>query len=342
VRAKTISVTGIDRRRLWSRVLEADPQALVTQSPEWIDALVSLGTWRDATRLWESADGRLVVLPLARRASVLASPPGSWGFGGIVAEGGVTRTDIHMVLTDLRSQRALAQSIRPNPLLAAAWERGVPEGWTAVPRFAHVVDLRSGSEAAWKGFEKDGRRRVRRAERLGVEVECDSTGHLIPVFYELLEASIARWAAAQNEPLRLARWRARRRDPIEKFRAMAGHIGSQFRLRVAFHHGRPVAANLVLQGKNAHTTRGVMDRELAGPLSATALLEWRAIQDACRSGCSYYHMGETGASDRLARNKQKFGAVGHAYDEYRRDRIPLSRIDSWSRRTVKRIIGFKD
>ncbi len=342
--AATFQVGAQERERLWQRVLSADPNSMVTQSPEWMDALASLGTWVDATRFYEMSGGRLVVLPMARRTRVgiEASPPPAWGFGGLLAEGGVTEDDVRVVLADLDGRLRIRQSIRPNPLLTSAWERGASPPWTAVPRLAHVIDLREGSDGVWARFHKDVRKRVRRAERLGVEVECDTTGRLIPILYELLQRSIVRWASNQNEPVRLTRLRARRRDPIEKFQAMANHLGSQFKLWVARHEGHPVAANLVLQGQNAHTTRLVMDRDLAATGSATSLLEWHAIQEACRAGCGHYHMGESGSSASLAKSKERFGALGQRYFEYRRERLPLSTVDRWARSAVKRVIGFKD
>ncbi len=339
-----VEVRARERERLWRRVISADPESMVDQSPEWMRAITSLGAWQDATRIYEVADGRLAVLPMARRAPgrIMASPPHAWGFGGLVAEGGVTEHDVRAVLSTFEARPGLRQSVRPNPLQATAWQEGVPSQWAALPRLAHVIDLQDGCDAVWARLDKDVRRRVRRAERLGVEIECDTTGRLIPILYELLQRSVIRWASIQNEPLRLARLRARRRDPIEKSEAMAAHVGSRFRLWVARYEGRPVAANLVLQGHNAHATRGVMDRDLAAPVSATALLEWHAIRDACRSGCRHYHMGESGSSTSLAKNKERYGARRYPYFEYRRERLPLSAIDGWARSIVKRAIGFKD
>ncbi len=342
--AVVIDVGSQERRRLWWRAISADPNSMVTQAPEWMDALTSLGKWEDATRFYEMPGGRLAVLPMARRphTGIEASPPHAWGFGGLVAEGGVTDDDVRVVLADLDVGLRVRTSIRPNPLLSAVWERGASPQWTASSRLAHIIDLDKGSDAVWACFHKDVRKRVRRAERLGVEIECDTTGRLIPVLYELFERSVIHWASLQHEPVRLARLRARRRDPIEKFQAMAAHLGSQFKLWVARHEGRPVAASLILQDRNAHTTRLVMDRSLAATRSATSLLEWHAIRDACRADCGVYHMGESGPSTPLAKSKERFGAIGHSYFEYRRERIPLSTVDGWARSVIKRVIGFKE
>jgi hypothetical protein len=60
-----------------------------------------------------------------------------------------------------------------------------------------------------------------------------------------------------------------------------------------------------------------MDREIAGPTRANFLLHSLAIEEACRAGRRYYHMGETDPSSSLARFKAHFGAEAHPYVEYR-------------------------
>ena len=53
-------------RARWEAVWRSDPDALPTQQPRWMDALCSGGSWVDATRSYRAADGRRIVLPLAR------------------------------------------------------------------------------------------------------------------------------------------------------------------------------------------------------------------------------------------------------------------------------------
>jgi lipid II:glycine glycyltransferase (peptidoglycan interpeptide bridge formation enzyme) len=177
---------------------------------------------------------------------------------------------------------------------------------------------------------------------MGVTAECDATGRLMPVLYELFERSLERWARQQREPLALARWRGHRRDPLRKFEAIARSVGGACRVWVARIEGTPVAAILVLLGTNAHYTRGVMDQELAGPTRANYLLHRLAIEDACSAGCAHYHMGETGSSESLAQFKTRFGAHAHPYAEYHIERVPFTAADRLVRETVKRAIGFRD
>jgi lipid II:glycine glycyltransferase (peptidoglycan interpeptide bridge formation enzyme) len=277
--------------------------------------------------------------PLAIEASF---PPG-WGIGGIVAPGGVRPADAAAVFADLAGRRVVRTSLRPNPLDAELWSAARPPSAVAVPRLAHVLSLEGGFERVWKErFTGTARTAVRKAERSGVRVELDTSGRLVPVLYELLERSVERWAGQLHEPRALARWRTHRRDPLRKFELMAEALGEACRIWVAWAGGRPAAAILVLQGTNAHYTRGMMDKDLAGPTRANYLLHQLAIEDACGAGCRHYQMGETGSSSSLAQFKTRFGALPHPHSEYHLERLPITALDRHARRVVKRIVGFRE
>jgi hypothetical protein len=51
--------------------------------------------------------------------------------------------------------------------------------------------------------------------------------------------------------------------------------------------------------------RGAMNKELAGPLYATALIHPMAIEEACLSGYRYYDIGVPRPGSSLARFKEK-------------------------------------
>jgi hypothetical protein len=344
-----VGVTSPAPPDAWREVLASDPEALVTQSPEWTEALCAAGRHVDASRLYELPGGRRVVLPMVRRRglpgafAVEASLPAAWGIGGVVAQGGARPGDIAAVFSELASRRAIRTSITPSPLQAQDWAAARPPGTVAIPRLAHILALDGGFERVWKQrFTGTARTAVRKAQRAGLTVERDDSGELVPVFYRLFEQSLERWARQQHEPLPLARWRGRRRDPIQKFELIASSLGTALRIWVAWHDGQPAAAILVLQGDNAHYTRGAMDKDLAGPSRANYLLHSLAIEEACAAGCRSYHMGESGQSASLAQFKTRFGARPYPYAEYHLERLQLTHADRRIRGAAKRIIGFKD
>jgi hypothetical protein len=333
----------------WRELLAKDDDALVTQSPKWMDALCANGSHEDGSRLYELRDGARLLLPLVRRRGPwprdlgpCASMPHAWGMGGLLGDRPPKAHELAAVARALAADPAIRTSIRPNPLHADLWSSVGPRATVAIPRRAHVLDLRRGADDVWQGFAQGARRGVRKAERSGLEVERDTTGRLVPVFHRLLRASTERWAAQQHEPLALARLRARLRDPLQKFERLAAWLGDAMAVWVAWKDGEPAASTIVLRGANASYTRGAMDKDLAGPTHANDLLHWLAIRDAIDSGCRSYHLGESGWSSGLARFKEKLGARPVPYSEYRFERLPLTRADGIARGLVKRALRFKD
>jgi hypothetical protein len=346
-----LTAAGAAARSTWRRVLPSDPNALVSQTPEWMDCVCASGHYEDATRAYGNANGHQVVLPLARRrnlpaaAGVVASMPFGWGTGGLICPGGrLSSEDVAAVVADLSRQPALLVGVRPSPAAEGAWATAVPEDVVRIRQMTQSVDLSGGFDDVWKhGFATTVRSYCRKAERKGVTVERDDTGRLMEVFDALYRRSVVRWARQQHEPLWLAQWRAQRRDPRHKFQTVAERLGPACQVWVAWLAGAPIAAMVVLtQGEHSTRWRAAMDKEAAKGTGANELLHRFAIEDACRSGQRFFHMGESAPSSALARNKQGFGATEAYYTGYRFERLPLTAADQFLRRRVKRVIGFRD
>jgi hypothetical protein len=338
-----VSVASPAPREVWHRLVAADPHALPSQTPQWLDAICSVTGTEDASRLYQTADGRQLVLPLVRRGAlgaplVEASLPYGWGPGGIVAEGGLLAEDVQAVFADLAGRRVPRMTVRPGPATATTWEKAAPPAAVRRPLMAQALDLGAGFDEVWRArFKSDTRTRVRRAERAGVAVQCDDSGRLVPVFQELYRTSVARWARRDGQPLVLARWRAARREPDSKLRAVSAAMGASCRLYVASVDGRPAAAIVVLFGATgAAYWRGAMDERVAGKSYANYLLHCTAIKDACAAGCSAYHMGDSAPGSDLARFKSRFGAEELHYASYRMERLPLTPVTEAARWLVAR------
>ncbi|MGZ6615941.1 MAG: GNAT family N-acetyltransferase [Solirubrobacteraceae bacterium] len=346
-----LSSTGVISpapRDAWRDVYESDVNALAYQTPAWVDLLCTFGGYEDASRLYELPHGRIAILPMVRRRALgtalwEASFPPAWGVGGLIASGGAREADLVAMFADLQSRRVPRVSLRPNPLTAPLWDRAKGSGAVTVPRLSHALDLAGGFGCVWsKRFAGSARTAVRKAERSGLTVECDTSGTLIPAYYELFENSLERWAAQQHEPKLLARWRGHRRDSAAKLQAMAATLGDRWRLWLAWLDGQPVAGIVVIEGPSASYTRGAMVKELAGPTRANFLLHRLAIESACQAGCRYYHMGESGASTSLAHFKTRFGAQPYPTAEYHVEAFPITSVDQSCRTAVKRVLRFRD
>jgi CelD/BcsL family acetyltransferase involved in cellulose biosynthesis len=334
-------------RSVWRELLAADPTATVQQTPEWVDAICSVDPYRDASRLYVTDTGRQFVLPLVSRTRlpdrtrVLKSLPPPWGTSGLVAAGGTTSDDVEAVWRDLAGLSIAHGWVRPYYQAAAAWDAvAPPAGVVTRRRTNHVLDLEGGAERVWsQRFEGSVRRAVRKAERSGLEVECDTTGRLASVYHELFVGWTARQAAEKGLPPVVQQWRAERREPPRKYAVLAPMLGGACRIWVARLDGRPAAALVVLvYGQHAHYWRGYSDKTLAGPSRANNLLHWLAIQDACRAGCRWYDMGLSGDKTSLADFKSRHGAVPYDYPEYIIGWPLLAR--SWEgRRHLRRRLG---
>lgn len=343
-----LHVTSPAPRPIWEELYKADPEAVPYQSPAWLDCACLTSNLEDASRYYELSNGHRFVMPIVRSRklppalALAGSMPHGWGMGGLISETPPSREEVRVLLADLSRLPYLHLNIRPNPRLGPAWQDAIPPRIQRVPRQAHVIDLEGGFDKVWtERFSKKTRKNVRKAERL-VQAECDTTGRLVPVFYDLLSRSFDQWAEQQNEPKMLARWRGQRRDPLEKFETIARLMKDSCRVWVAWLDGQPVAASMVLQDHNVNDSRGAIDRALIGGTNANDLIQMLSIQDACNAGCRYYHLGESGNAAGLHHFKGRFGAEVYPYDEYYLEKLPITRVDRLARTAVKKAIGFKD
>lgn len=337
-------------RDVWWDLAAQDADSRVTQTPTWLDCLCATGPYRDASRLYKFDDGSQIVLPLASRRrhpqwlDAEESWPAGWGIGGPVAPGGVSPGKARALFEDLARRPVLRVGVRLRPGNTEVWERAAPADFRLEPHMTQVVDLAGGFGTVWeRRFHTRVRRDVRRAEKSKVHVEVDRTGRLVPVFHDLYERSIERWAGQQHEPLALARWRRRREFPIQRLAAVAARFGASCSVWLAWYAGEPAASIVVLRyGRHAKFWRAAMNRELAHPVRATTLLNRLAIEEACKAGCGDYDMGESTPGSSLAHYKAGFGADSRSSPRYFRERLPVSAAEAGLRTAVKRIIRFQD
>jgi hypothetical protein len=343
-------ITSPVPREAWESLFRSDPDAVVTQSLAWRDAVFADGRYRDVSRLYEFPSGQQVALPLARRrqgtawTTVTASWPRNWGICGPISGGGQIGTvEAAVVLADLAGRGTLAAEIQLRHGAAEAWLNEARQ-YRIEERGYHVLDLAGGFGEVWTHkFRGTARTAVRKAEHSGLEVEVDRTGQSLAAFYDLYEKSIQRWSGRQHEPLRLTRWRTIRATPPKMLTAVSQHFGKDCGIWMARSKGVPVAAIIVLQaGTRAMYWRGAMDKELATPVRANEFLHSLAIEQACRDGYRYYEMGQSRPGSPLAAFKEKLGAVWRPGHTLRAERIPLQAINHVSRNAAKQVIGFRD
>lgn len=345
VRTPVVPVATVLRRpsaHTWRRLLEADPMALPSQDPAMAVAAAAGVLAREESRRYRFADGREALLPLVGQGigplRRLASLPPAWGFGGLVADGPLGVGHIAAVLGDIRTLPAARVQVRPNPLRGALWAEAATllrDGPAPVLHrgHAHVVPLRGGV-----GPSRSTRRMADRATRDGVTVRTARDDDAVEVFLTLLRLSVTRWAHRDGEAVAVAHLRRTVRDPRRRLLALRDALGEGFAVILAEKDGVPLSGAIVLQGRNAHYTRGAMDRDRVGNGGASHLLQLTAVERARTAGCESYHMGESAPGSGLARFKAGVGAVGISYPVLRIERLPLTAVEAAARRTARRVL----
>jgi hypothetical protein len=319
-------------REVWRSILAHSDQATAFHTPEWLDAACEAGGFEDASRLYETREGRHLVLPMVRASGPLPgmrsewSMPPNWGFGGAIASGVVRERDINALLTAGVGPTSAwcRMSIKPGPLTGEAWARALPR--RRIPHLVHLVDLRAGFSEHWsKRFSHNTRKLIRRAEKQGIVVERDDTGRLLLDFYDVYLRWAVQGAEARGIPSSAAVAQAKRSEPFTHYKVVARRLGARCRIWIARIDGQAIASIItLLNGSHAHCWRSSSDKKRAG--RANDLLQARAMEDAADSGCSYYHMGESGGIESLMAFKEKFGAERRVYDELRFEPILIEKI----------------
>src|SRR5262249_10019710 len=345
-------------RDAWRRALAADPNAVATQTPEWLDGLCQARGYVDASRLYELPDGRTLVLPLAARAwcgvrVTEESWPYGWGYGGAIVTGGrLAEADARSVLADLARRPVVRAAIVPVPLTGRIWEAAVgPRRVQRIPYLAQIIDLTGGFGTVWSDrFRRQVRAAVRKAERSGLEVRKDHGGRGVDGFAALYRQSGDRWARQRGQPLPAGRPLPRPRQRRRPVAAVARPLGESCVIWSAHLAGEPVAVNVVLRhGRHSMGWLSAMDSELARQTLGTYLLQSLAIEDACRAGVRHFHLGESDAGSGVERYKRHFGAVPVEYHALRFERLPVTRAEhglrvaaGWAARWAARPRGHGD
>jgi Acetyltransferase (GNAT) domain len=307
-------------RDIWRGVLRDDPGATALQTPEYLDAVVTGTGATDASRFYQLREGRQLVLPLVRRRSALGRHrddgyPGEYGDGGMLATGGLLTDDVRAVLQNL-SGESLRLWIRGIHQTGEQWSAGALPGVTEQRRRVEVLDLGSRSVGDLDAIRttrltEEARELRRRAAGLGVEVEQDTTGRLIPVVDDIYRA----------------RRRARRAEPDLRIADVAARMGRACRVFVAWRCGRPVAASIMLvHGQHATVWHTIGVGEPAAPAGTDLLLRATAIEDAARSGCRDIGLGPAGDGPDLSGRTGLIGAAFRSVVDLRMEPAGLARL----------------
>jgi lipid II:glycine glycyltransferase (peptidoglycan interpeptide bridge formation enzyme) len=167
----------------------------------------------------------------------------------------------------------------------------------AVSYTFHQLDLGPDIDTLFGNCHKSStQRKIRRAEREGLEYSEGATQALLDQFYELFVLTRKR----HKLPPPPRRW----------FANLMDCFGGALKIRVASHQGRPIAAMLTIRFKETLVYKyGCCDSRFNN-LGSMHFLFWKAIQDAKASRLRFFDFGRTDADQQgLITFKKRWGAA---------------------------------
>jgi hypothetical protein len=190
----------------------------------------------------------------------------------------------------------------------------------------HAIDLRPGLGVIYRNFHMNSvRRKIRRAEREGLDYEEGNSERLLGYFAKLLVATRRR----QHLPP----------QPLAWFRSLMASFGPNLKIRVAFKNGTPIASILTLNYKNTVTYKYGCSDARWHPSGGMALLFWNTIQQAKAEGYEKLDLGRSDDSnDGLTVYKEHWGGVRSALHYWRYPNRPLSHESLGKKMIVGRIV----
>ena len=204
--------------------------------------------------------------------------------------------------------QVLFPEVRPIFELGSEKETFINCGYNHHSYLNYVVDLQQSLKALWRQLGKSCRNKIRRSVRRGVEIREVTSGQGVDILYRFLELSYgrARVPLADKSLFSAALEQLKRRNFV--------------RISVAYYHGDPVAAGILLTCKGvAYAWYGGSER-IHG-IAPFDCLTWDEICWAHTSGHKLYDFGGAGWPDERygPRDfKAKFGGSLVDYGRFRK------------------------
>lgn len=317
----------------WANFVEQHPSSSIFHAPEWLSALqrtygyepvayTTTPPGRDLAnglvfcriKSWLSGP-RLVSLPFSDHCQFLVDDPQ-------IASG-----LIHSLKRFQHQENW--KYIEFRPLLCG--DSGVSLNGDLAPSESYywqVLDLRPDLDALFHQFHKSCvQRKIHRAEREKLRYEEGRSEALLAKFYLLLVLTRRRHGLPPQ--------------PLAWFRNLLDCLGEHVLIRVASKGDDPVASIITISHKRTLVYKYGCSDGRFNNLGGTALLFWKAIQDAKHSGAVNYDLGRSEVDNPgLIGFKENWGAVTIPLRYYR---LPTERSgrrsSQWPGRVAKNIFS---
>jgi hypothetical protein len=295
--------SSIFHTQAWLQALQAtyafEPAAITTSSPgaDLSNAIVfcRVNSWLTGRRL--------VSLPFSDHCAPLLD----------------TAADLEALLQSLRDMQRKEgwKYVELRPLVRLP--DIAPSGFSPSQTFYfHSLDLRPTLEQLMAAFHKNCvQRKIRRAERDGLNYEEGSSERLLRIFYALQMQTRRR----QKLPPQPYAW----------FKNLAACLGETMKIRLASLGNTPVAAILTLRHKDQMVYKYGCSDDRYSQHGGTQLVFWRAIQEAKSAGCVSLDMGRSDCDNQgLVDFKDRWRAAKSTLTYLRCPTSPSTVQQSWN------------
>jgi CelD/BcsL family acetyltransferase involved in cellulose biosynthesis len=284
----------------WDKFLQKHPSASIFHSAAWLEALRRTYAYNPVVFTTSPPDGSVTnglsfcEISNWLRGRRLVSLPFSDHCAPLVENSGQLTSVVSHLQQNLDRENWDSVEIRGIGL------EDLPKSTRFEPSeifFFHKLDLRPSLTDLFQSFHKDCvQRKIKRAERAGIEYESGRSDLLLAKFYDLLLLTRRRHGLPPQ--------------PVAWFRNLIACLADKVTIHVASKDGRPIASILTLCHKHALVYKyGCSDLKF-NYLGGTQLLFWNAIQAAKKDQLSEFDLGR---SDRdnpgLVAFKDRWGAA---------------------------------
>jgi hypothetical protein len=198
----------------------------------------------------------------------------------------------------------------------------------SVAYYLHCIDLRKNIQDLFRSFHKDCvQRKIRRAEKESLEYEEGCSEALLGNFYRLLLITRRR----QHLPPQPRRW----------FRYLVTALRDDIKIRVVSKDGVPIASIVTILHKKTMTYKYGCSDPHYHKLGGTALLFWKAIQEAKSMACTAFDLGRSNVDNEgLIAFKEHWGASRLSINYWRYPHTPEPRTATWKKALVSKAVSI--
>jgi len=203
-------------------------------------------------------------------------------------------------------------------------QMSVPAGFAPSAAYClHSIDLRPELDTIFSRFHKSHiQRSVRKAERLGLQVDVGRSSALVDAFCALHVLTRRRLGVPVQ--------------PVSWFRNLVESLGDRLTVYLATHRGHPAAAIVTAVQKRTLVYKYGSSDTAYNRYGGTTLLFWRAIQRAKEEGAQEFDLGRSDLDNEgLIAFKDHLGATRRPLTYYRYS-LSADSARSWTPSIVRR------